>query len=152
MSLVYKRNTLVVADYKKALTIYCGNLGFSVNYIKESADDSYSYPVFNIPKETKATFVALDSPSQESTFALTEIKGIPLPKQTGPRMSATEIKVDDLALNISQLENLGLETLNHIKDSTDEQSNIEQAFVDYHGHLILLFKSLVIFINYKSHS
>lgn len=142
MSLQFKRNTLVVADYKKSLRIYCDILGFSVNYIKESASDSYSYPVFNIPKEAKATFVALDSPSQERTFALTEIKGIVLPKQKGTRMSVSVIKVGDLDKVISQISTLGLVTLNRISDSTDGQSYIEQAFVDYDGHLILLYENI----------
>ena len=140
MSLEYKRNTLVVSDYKKSLKIYRDILGFSVNYINISTADSYSYPVFNIPPEATATFVALDSPTQERTFALTEIQGIKLPKQTGPRMSVSVIKVDDLTSTITKLKVLGLETLGIRKDTTDGQSYNEQAFVDFDGHLILLYQ------------
>lgn len=140
MPLEYKRNTLVVADYKKSLKIYRDILGFSVNYINISAVDSYSYPVFNIPPEAVATFVALDSPTQERTFALTEIKGITLPKHTGPRLSVTVIKVDDLKNTITKLQALGLETLEIRKDTTDGKSYYEQAFVDFDGHLILLYE------------
>ncbi len=140
MSLEYKRNTLAVADYKKSLTIYRDILGFSVNYIKQSDFDSYSYPVFNIPSEATTTFVALDSPTQERTFALTEIKGAELPKQLGIRTSVSVIKVEDLHHTISQIKALGLETLDIIEDSTDGVAYIEQAFIDYDGHLILLFE------------
>ncbi len=140
MSLEYKRNTLAVADYKKSLTIYRDILGFSVNYIKQSDSDSYSYPVFNIPSEATTTFVALDSPTQERTFALTEIKGAQLPKQLGIRTSVSVIKVEDLHYTISQIQALGLETLDMIEDSTDGVTYIEQAFIDYDGHLILLFE------------
>lgn len=142
MSLEYKRNTLVVADYEKSLTIYRDILGFSVNYINQSSSDSYSYPVFDIPPEAIATFVALDSPTQERTFALTEIKGVALPKQTRPRMSVSVIKVDDLANTIVKLETLGLETLEIRNDTTDGQSYNEQAFVDFDGHLILLYETI----------
>lgn len=140
MPLEYKRNTLVVADYKKSLKIYCDILGFSVNYVNVSAANSYSYPVFDIPPEAIATFVALDSPTQERTFALTEIKGIDLPKQTGPRMSVSVIKVEDLKTTIRKIEALGLETLKTHNDTTDGQSYNEQAFVDFDGHLILLYQ------------
>ncbi len=140
MSLEYKRNTLAVADYKKSLTIYRDILGFSVNYIKQSDTNSYSYPVFNIPSNATATFVALDSPIQERTFALTEIKGVDLPKQDGIRTSVSVLKVDDLSATIKQLQELGLETLDLIQDSTDGIRYIEQAFVDFDGHLILLYQ------------
>ncbi|MDB4293037.1 VOC family protein [Maribacter sp.] len=140
MSLEYKRNTLVVADYERSLRIYRDILGFSVNYIKRSASDSYSYPVFNIPPEGEATFIALDSPSQERTFALTEVKGISLPKQTGPRMSVSVIKIKDLKRAILKIEALGLETLDLITDRTDDLTYIEQAFIDFDGHLILLYQ------------
>ncbi|WP_171036976.1 VOC family protein [Maribacter algarum] len=142
MALEYKRNTLVVADYKKSLKIYCDILGFSVNYINISAADSYSYPVFNIPPEATATFVALDSPTQERTFALTEIKGIKLPKKTEPRMSVSVIKVDDLKGIIAKIKTLGLEVLVPYEDNTDGISYIEQGFVDFDGHLILLYQVL----------
>jgi len=73
MSLLYKRVTLVVVDIERSLTIYQDILGFTINYIKDSAADSYSYPVFKIPKEAKIRFGVLDSPSQERTTGLTEI-------------------------------------------------------------------------------
>lgn len=142
MSLEYKRNTLVVADYEKSLTVYRDILGFSVNYINQSASDSYSYPVFNIPPEAKATFVALDSPTQERTFALTEITGIDLPKPIGPRMSVSVIKVDDLKNTMVQMKDLGLEILDPITDTTDGITYVEQGFVDFDGHLILLYQIL----------
>lgn len=142
MPLEYKRNTLVVADYKKSLSIYRDILGFKINYINQSKADSYSYPVFNIPKEATATFVALDSPTQERTFALTEIKGIELSKQTGTRMHVTVIKVDDIKATISKIEALGLEILDALTDTVDDVTFVEQAFIDFDGHLILLYQQI----------
>ena len=69
MSLLYKRITLVVADIERSLTVYRDILGFTINYIQPSDKDSFSYPVFNIPKEADLNFATLDSPTQERTFA-----------------------------------------------------------------------------------
>jgi catechol 2,3-dioxygenase-like lactoylglutathione lyase family enzyme len=142
MSLLYKRITLCVADLERSLKIYRDILGFTINYIQPSEKDSFSYPVFNIPKEAKLNFATLDSPTQERTFALTEIKGVVLPKQEGIKMSASVIKVDDLKEVVSKVKALGLETTNIKTDSSDQYTFIEQAFVDFDGHLIVLYELL----------
>ncbi|RKR15249.1 catechol 2,3-dioxygenase-like lactoylglutathione lyase family enzyme [Maribacter vaceletii] len=142
MPIQFKRATLLVADLKKSLSIYSDILGFSVNYIKKSEDDSYSYPVFNLPKNAQVTFCALDSPSQKRTFALTEVKEYKLPEPKGPRMAVLVLQVDDLKKMISNIASLGLETLDFLKDTTDGESYLEQAFIDFDGHLILLYEIL----------
>lgn len=142
MSLFYKRVTLVVADIERSLTIYRDILGFSINSIQDSADDSYSYPVFKIPKEARVRFATLDSPSQERTIGLTEVKGIDLPKADGPLMYASVIKVEDLPGKMAQLEALGLEITEPETDSNATFSFLEQAFIDFDGHLIVLYEPL----------
>jgi len=143
MSLLYKRITLVVADIERSLTIYRDILGFSVNSIKDSDNDSYSYPVFKIPKEAKIRFATLDSPTQERTIGLTEIKGIELPKPTGgPIMTASVIKVGDLKDVIEKIKGLGLETTEPETDGNDNFTFLEQAFIDFDGHLIVLYEIL----------
>ncbi|RKR15250.1 catechol 2,3-dioxygenase-like lactoylglutathione lyase family enzyme [Maribacter vaceletii] len=140
MSLLYKRITLCVADLERSLTIYRDILGFTINYIQPSEKDSFSYPVFNIPNEADLNFATMDSPTQERTFALTEIKGVPLPKQEGIHMTASVIKVDDLADVISKIKDLGLKTTDVKTDENDYATFIEQAFIDYDGHLIVLYQ------------
>jgi catechol 2,3-dioxygenase-like lactoylglutathione lyase family enzyme len=138
----YKRVTLVVADIERSLTIYRDILGFTVNSIQPSDDDSYSYPVFRIPKEAKITFATLDSPDQERTIGLTEVRGVSLPKQDGIAMAASVINVSDLQQIISKIEALGLETTHPEMDSNDHFSFLEQAFFDFDGHLIVLYEIL----------
>lgn len=140
MSLLYKRVTLVVADIERSLKIYRDILGFSINSIQDSAEDSYSYPVFKIPKEASIRFATLDSPTQERTIGLTEVKGIELPKPEGPIMSASVIKVDHLHEVMDQVTALGLETTEEETDSNDHFTFIEQSFIDFDGHLVVLYE------------
>lgn len=142
MPVLYKRITLVVADLEKSLKVYRDILGFTINYIEPSAEDSFSYPVFNIPKEAKLNFATMDSPSQERTFALTEVRGVPLPKQEGIKMAASVIKVDDLKGVIEKVKALGLETTDIKKDENEYAAFIEQAFTDFDGHLVVLYQML----------
>jgi len=136
----YKRITLVVADIDKSLKIYQDILGFTINYRKESDEDSYSCPVFNIPKEAKISFATLDSPNQQRTLGLTEIKGVELPKYEGIHMTASVIRVNDLDATMDQITALGLKTVPPTTDSNDYATFKEAAFVDYDGHLIVLYE------------
>lgn len=140
MAVLYKRITLCVADLERSLKIYRDILGFTVNYIQPSDKDSFSYPVFNIPNEADLNFATLDSPTQERTLALTEIKGVALPKLSGIHMNASVIKVDDLKGVISKVKELGLKTTDIKTDENEYATFIEQAFVDFDGHLIVLYQ------------
>ena len=142
MSVLYKRITLCVADLERSLKVYRDILGFTINYVQPSAKDSFSYPVFNIPNEADLNFATLDSPTQERTFALTEVKGVPLPKQEGIHMVASVIKVDDLENVISQIQALGLKTTKRKQDENEYAQFLEQAFVDFDGHLIVLYQMM----------
>lgn len=136
----YKRVTLVVADIDKSLEVYRDILGFTLNSRKASDDDSYSYPVFNIPREAKVAFATLDSPEQERTIGLTEIKGVPLPKNEGIHMTASVIKVADLDTVMDQIAALGLNTVDQTTDSNDNFTFKEAAFWDFDGHLVVLYE------------
>lgn len=140
MNPYYKRVTLVVADIDKSLEIYRDILGFTLNYRKPSDEDSYSYPVFRIPREAKVSFATLDGPEQNRTIGLTEVKGVPLTPSKGIRMTASVIKVGDLTEVISKIKALGLETTEPETDSNDEFTFNEQAFIDFDGHLVVLYE------------
>ncbi len=142
MSLLYKRITLVVADIERSLQVYRDILGFQINSLTDSDDDSYSYPVFKIPKEARIRFATLDSPSQERTLGLTEVKGCPLPSPQAPIMSASVIKVEKLSKVIEEIQALGLETTEPETDGNDQFTFLEQAFIDFDGHLIVLYEIL----------
>ncbi len=137
----YKRISIVVSDIEQSLQIYRDILGFTVHSIEDSDPDSYSYPVFQLPKEATIRFCTLDSPDQVRTLALTEVKGIELPKERHPHMSASVIRVNGIENVLSQIEGLGL-SFTEPKIDTNSNGDIfkEQAFVDFDGHLIVLYE------------
>jgi len=138
----FKRTNLLISDLDKSLTIYRDILGFTIHKISDSSKDSYSYPVFNIPKEAKLKFCTLDSPDQIRTIALTQISGVKLPKpSSSPHLSASVLRVKDLPKTIEKIKALGLTiTKPKIAQGSDGMTFMEQAFVDYDGHLIVLYE------------
>lgn len=141
----YKRITLVIADIDRSLKIYRDILGFSVHNIKDSEADSYSYPVFRLPPEAKIRFCTMDSPDQIRTIGFTEVKGIDLPKERHPHMSASVIRVEEIELVIEKIKALNLYTTElKIDTNSNDLTFKEQAFVDFDGHLIVLYELIAI--------
>jgi len=139
----YKRITMVIADIEKSLTIYRDILGFTVHHINDSEKDSYSYPVFRLPPEAKIRFCTLDSPDQVRTIGFTEVKGIDLPKERHPHMTSSVIRVKDLEQVISKISALGLYmTELKIDTNTNGLTFKETSFVDFDGHLIVLYEMI----------
>ncbi len=138
---LFKRSNLVVSDMDRSLKIYRDILGFSLNSpIEVSGEDSYSYPVFKIPKEAKIRFVTMDTKTQVRTMALTEVTGYELPKPSIPLMSALVIKVDDIVATMKKITALGLETTALKAVPGDSYNYKEQAFIDFDGHLIVIYE------------
>jgi catechol 2,3-dioxygenase-like lactoylglutathione lyase family enzyme len=146
----FKRVTLVVADLERSLQIYRDILGFQLDgvmdpkEIKESSGESYSYPVFRIDPAAKVRFATLSAGTEQiRTMALTEVTGVELPKPGKPLMTATVIRVDDLDGTFERLEKLGLEIVPQtLAERPGEFRFKEQAFVDFDGHLIVLYELL----------
>lgn len=140
----FKRVTLVVADLERALQIYRDVLGFEVDGTMESSAESYSYPVFKIDPAAKIRFATLSAGSEQvRTMALTEVTGIELPKPGTPLMTATVIRVKDLDATFERLEALGVETVpGTMAERPGEFRFKERAFVDFDGHLIVLYQLL----------
>ncbi len=137
----FKRVTLVVADMDRALTIYRDILGFDLDGISESSSDSYSYPVFRIPPEAKIRFATLSAGKEQiRTLALTEVTGIELPKPEIPFRSTAVIRTRDIERDFRRIEALGLETTEPKFVDGREFDFWERAFVDFDGHLIVLYQ------------
>ena len=141
----FKRVTLVVSDINRSLEIYRDILGFHLDGIMEAAGhESYSYPVFKIDPDATVRFATLSAGTEQiRTMALTEVRGMDLPKPGKPHMTATVIRVDDLDGTFKKLDALGLETVPpKIAERPGEFRFKEQAFVDFDGHLIVLYQIL----------
>lgn len=139
----YKRPNLVVTDMERSIALYEGLLGFSSGDIQVSSADSFSYPVFNIPRDAKIRFVTMDDKQDNRAFALTEVTGADLPSLPNrPHMTAHVIGVSDLAGKIAAVEAMGLTTSPSKTVDGTEFRFVEQAFTDYDGHLIVLYEVL----------
>ena len=137
----FKRVTLVVADLDRSFEIYRDILGFHLDGISESGPDSYSYPVFRIDKTAKIRFATLSAGDlQIRTLALTEVTGMELPAPDLPLMTASVIRTRDIEGDFKKLEALGLETTEPKFVEGREFSFWERAFVDFDGHLIVLYQ------------
>ncbi len=139
-----KRINLCVADMERSLKVYRDILGFTVNHLKDSASDSYSYPVFMFPKEAKLRFATLDSPTQERTLALTEVRGITLPKMPIPHMTAVVLNCVNFDEVVTKAKAMGLKVVPEqpLPDLDGKPKGRETAFVDPDGHLVVLYKML----------
>jgi len=133
-----KRPNLVVADIDRALTLYQDILGLEAGIASVSEADSFSYPVFNIPKGTPIRSITLNEPGEARSFAMTEVKAINLPRPpSAPHMSAVVIGINDLERKFKALEALGLKITESRISSGADFKFVEQAFVDFDGHLIV---------------
>ncbi|MCA9222541.1 MAG: VOC family protein [Rhodobacteraceae bacterium] len=139
-----KRINLCVADIDRSLGVYRDILGFTVNELKDSKPDSYSYPVFKFPKHAKLRFATLDSPSQQRTLAITEIKGVELPRPPLPHMSALVINCPEMDDVMAKVAAAGLEIVPEqpLPGPDGAPKGRETAFVDPDGHLVVLYKLL----------
>lgn len=138
-----KRPNLVVSDIERSLTIYRDILGLEASSVSTSSPQSYSYPVFKIPEGAQIRGATLHEPGEQRVLALTELATLDLPRPSAaPHMSAVVIGVTDLAGKFEQIEALGLTTTQPKIAGGVDFEFVEQAFVDFDGHLIVLYEVL----------
>ena len=137
-----KRINLCVADMERSLALYRDILGLKVNALKESKADSYSYPVFAFPRQAKLRFATLDTPTQERAMALTEVRGVALPRPSLPHVSAVVLNCVDFDGVIAKVTALGLKVVAEqpLPGDDGKPKGREAALVDHDGHLIVLYK------------
>jgi len=91
----FQRANFVVRNIETSLKFYCDVLGFELAFVKDSPDDSYSYPVFEIDTDQPLRFAVLNTKDQVRVMALTEVPAeldyVPL-----PRRSAIVLEVGDV--------------------------------------------------------
>jgi catechol 2,3-dioxygenase-like lactoylglutathione lyase family enzyme len=136
----FQRGNHVVADLDRALTFYCDILGMSLEFRKASEPDSYSYPVFGIPREALLQFAVLNTPTQPRVMALTEVRGVSLPPQALPRRSAIVLNIPDIDRVVAASRKAGLEVFPEERLVTnDGRIGREVGIVDHDGNLVLIY-------------
>ena len=136
----FQRGNYVVKDIDRSLTFYRDVLGFELAFIKDSPDDSYSYPVFEIDRDKKLRFAVLSAPGQPRVMALTEVPGDlePVPM---PRRAAIVLEVSDVDGVVAGAKAAGChvyeegELLTH-----DGRRGREVGIADFDGNLTVIYK------------
>ncbi|MEO1038484.1 MAG: VOC family protein [Pseudomonadota bacterium] len=141
----FKRQAIVVSDMDRALTLYRDVLGFQLHSLTTSGENSYSYEVFNIPREASMRFATLDAGEvQIRTLALLEVNGVELPQKTGIRTAAAVINANGRYEEIyAEVQAMGLHTISPraLGDPNSERgAGIELGFLDWDDNLIVLYQ------------
>jgi catechol 2,3-dioxygenase-like lactoylglutathione lyase family enzyme len=135
-----QRANFVVADIDRALKFYRDVLGFEVAYRLGHNPNSYSFPVFDIPREAEIGFAVLSAPGQPRVMALTEVKNHPLRAVPRPRRSAVVIEVADPDAVVAGAKKLGLRVYDEeVLKTQDGRTGREIGVVDYDDNLVVVY-------------
>ena len=134
-----QRPTVLVADLDRALSFYRDVLGFEVVFTKDSDAASYSYTVFDIPRDAGLRFCVLGTPEQRNCLALSEVEGLG-PITDTPRRSAVVVECTDFDRVVEGARKLGLtvypeETLL----TKDGREGREIGILDFDGNLVAVY-------------
>lgn len=136
----FQRSNYIVSDLDKALPVYCDVLGLELVFVKDSAEDSYSYEVFQIDRKAKMRFAVLAAPGQPNVMALTELKGIELPAQPLPNRSAIVLECVDFDGVAERAKAAGLKVFEEsVLETKDGRKGREGGFLDHDGNLIVIY-------------
>jgi catechol 2,3-dioxygenase-like lactoylglutathione lyase family enzyme len=139
----YKRPNLLVTDLERSLSLYVDVLGFEASNISTSGEDSYSYPVFNIPREATMRYTYLGEPGEARVFGLTEVIGVAMEDvSSAPHRTGHVIGVTDLMGKLTRIKAMGLSATEPKDAGGTEFRFREVAFTDFDGHLIVLYEVL----------
>lgn len=139
----FQRGNHVVADLDRALAFYQGVLGFDVTYVLPPNPDSYSYPVFDIPRDAVMRFCVLSTETQLRVMALTEVRGVDLPPVPHPRRSAIVLEIADPDAVVAGAAALGLTVYpEEVLHTADGRTGREIGIVDADDNLVVIYTIL----------
>jgi len=134
----FQRANFLVSDLDQALAFYRDALGFEVAFTKDSPADSYSYDVFEIPRDRKMRFAVLSTASQPRVMALTEIG--PLDPTPVPRRSAIVVETPDIDGVAERARKAGLVVFEEDQLVTqDGREGRELGLLDPDGNLVVIY-------------
>lgn len=135
-----RRSALLVADMERSLAFWVGVLGFVVHSDRASGPDSYSYPVFRIPRAARLRFVTLSDRREHRTIALQQVRGAALPPTADPRRVAIVIEVASVPATLARARALGLAVVESVElGGADGPVGLEAAIDDPDGHLVVIY-------------
>ena len=137
----FQRTNYLVSDANRALLFYRDILGMTLDFMKQSEDDSYSYEVFDINKVKPIEFAILSYKDQPRVMALTILGEDNLGKNPLPRRSAICIEVDDVDDVLNKCREHGFHCFKEEHLVThDGREGREVGILDDDGNLTLIYK------------
>lgn len=136
----FKRAALIIGDLDRSLALYRDALGFTLQSIKQSPSDSYSYEIFSVPASSRLRMAALDGPlGQERTLALIEV--IPLARNDRAPRAAMVIEVANIDRAVAAASDVpGVIVLSERTLFThDGRQGREVGLIDPDGHAVVLY-------------
>jgi len=133
------RSHLLVSDMERALGVYRDILGFKVNFLVDSLD--VTYPMFDLDRSARCrTAFISEGRGAFGSLALTEARGVQLPRRAPPHACAViiEVKEGRLAQIIPAIRALGLAC--HEPMDLDNPPRTDWSFTDFDGHRIVVFE------------
>lgn len=135
----FQRANFIVRDIDRSLGLYRDVLGFELAFIKDSPDDSYSYPVFEIDTSQKMRFAVLSTKDQVRVMALTEVPG-ELPPVPHPRRAAIVLEVGDVDAVCDGARAAGCNVYDEEELHThDGRIGREVGIVDFDDNLVVIY-------------
>ena len=137
----FQRANYLVSNKERALLLYRDILGMSLDFMKVSEKDSYSYDVFNIDDSIAIEFALLSYQDQPRVMALTILGDGNLEKNPLPRRAAICIEVDDVDDAVSKCNENGFHCYGEDHLIThDGREGKEVGILDDDGNLIVIYK------------
>ena len=137
----FQRANYLVSNKERALLLYRDILGMSLDFMKVSEKDSYSYDVFDIDESIAIEFALLSYEDQARVMALTILGDGNLEKNPLPRRAAICIEVDDVDDAVSKCNENGFHCYGEDHLIThDGREGKEVGILDDDGNLIVIYK------------
>ena len=137
----FQRANYLVSNKERALLLYRDILGMSLDFMKVSEKDSYSYDVFDIDESIAIEFALLSYQDQPRVMALTILGDGNLEKNPLPRRAAICIEVDDVDDAVSKCNENGFHCYGEDHLIThDGREGKEVGILDDDGNLIVIYK------------
>lgn len=135
-----QRANFVVTSLEQSLKLYRDVLGFSLDFVKDSPDASYSYDVFEIDRDQAIRFAVLSTNTQVRALALTELAGADLAPVPMPRRAAIVLDVADVDAVVSGATALGCHVYDEEELIThDGRVGREVGIVDFDDNLVVIY-------------
>ena len=137
----FQRANYLVSNKERALLLYRDILGMSLDFMKDSEEDSYSYEVFDIDDSIAMEFALLSYENQPRVLALTILGDGNLEQNPLPRRGAIVIEVDNVDETVAKCKEKGIHCYRDDHLIThDGREGKEVGILDDDGNLVVIYK------------